>query len=194
MHAGAQQLRERQSGAPLCGGFSKTWRPGGCDHYLQEYELQGFQDEIRKIERELKGRFHALTEEIIRTHSIKVVGEECKPGQDTVPRRLSAELGCEYAEIDMNSEDREKHGIPKNYEKLGDDQQRRCNALREEFMVERTYSESTVETAKLIVCGALHMEALAQRFREREPQVIVRNVLNEKWWDPPWEKMMRGEI
>ena len=166
----------------------------GCDHYLQEYELQDFQDEIRKIEHELKGKFYALTEEVIRTHCVKFVGEECKPGQDTIPRRLCAELGCKYAEIDMNSEEREKHGIPKNYEKLGNDEQQKCNALREKFMVQRTYSESTVEATRLIVCGALHIEGLAEQFREREPRVIVRSVLNETWWDPPWERMMRGEI
>ena len=161
---------------------------------MQEYDLQDYTEEIRKIERELKERFYLITEEIIRTQAITFIGEECKPAQRTIPRALAAEHRCKYAEIDMNSRQREEYRIPKNYEKLGNDEQRRCNALREEHMVERTYSESTVETAKLIVCGALHLEALARRFREREPQVIVRNVLNEKWWDPPWEMLMRGEI
>jgi hypothetical protein len=37
----------------------------GCDHYLQEYELQDWQDEIRKIERQLKEKFYSVTEKII---------------------------------------------------------------------------------------------------------------------------------
>jgi len=166
----------------------------GCDHYLQEYELQDWQEEIRKVEQELKGKFYSLTEEVMRAYAITFVGEECKPAQDTIPRRLATEIGCKYAEIDMGTAERESNGIPRDYEKLGAEEQARCNALREEYMVKRTYSESTVEEAKLIVCGARHIEALASRFRDREREVIMRNALNEKWWDPPWERLMRGEI
>jgi hypothetical protein len=51
----------------------------GCDHYLQDYDLQDYTEEIRKIERELKERFYSITEEIIRAKAITFVGEECKP-------------------------------------------------------------------------------------------------------------------
>jgi hypothetical protein len=166
----------------------------GCDHYLQGYDLQDWQDEIRKIEHELKGKFYAVTEEIIRAYAIKFVGEECKPAQDTIPRRLAAELGCKYAEIDMSMAERERNGIARNYEKLGEEEQKRCNALREEYMVERTYAESTLDASKLIVCGALHVEGLSNRFRERGEQVTSRNVLKEAWCVLPFERMMRGEI
>jgi len=166
----------------------------GCDHYLQEYELQGWQDEIRKIERQLKEKFYSVTEEIILDQAVKFIGEECKPGQNTIPRKLGTELGCKYAEIDMNSEERERKAIPKGYERLGSDEQKRCNALREDYMLERTYRESTLETSKLIVCGALHVEGLANRFRERGEEATTRNLLNEQWCDLPWDRMMRGEL
>jgi len=165
----------------------------GCDHYLQEYDLQDYTEEIRKIERELKERFYLITEEIIRTQAITFIGEECKPAQRTIPRALAAEHRCKYAEIDMNSEERERRGIAKNYDDLGDDEQRRCWGLREDYMVERTYAESTVEAAKLIVCGALHIDGLERRFRERE-EVTTRNLLAEKWCVLPFERMMRGEL
>jgi hypothetical protein len=166
----------------------------GCDHYLQEYELQDWQDEIRKIERQLKEKFYLVTEEIILNQAIKFIGEECKPGQDTIARKLAMELGRKYAEIDMSSEERERKAIPKGYEKLGSDEQRRCNALREDYMLEQAYRESTLETSKLIVCGALHVEGLADRFRERGEDVTTRNLLNEQWCDLPWDRMMRGEL
>jgi hypothetical protein len=166
----------------------------GCDHYLQEYELQDCQEEIRKIEHDLKKKFYSVIESIICDHAINFVGEECKPAQKTIPRELAAERGCKYAEIDMSSAERERKGITKNYEKLGNEEQKRCNALREAYMVERVYSESTPEESKLIVCGALHIEGLASIFRKREREVIIRNVLSEEWCDLPWEKMMRGEL
>jgi len=166
----------------------------GCDHYLQEYDLQDWQEEIRKIEHELKGKFYSVTEEIIRNQAIRFIGEECKPAQNTIPRKLAVELGCKYAEIDMSSEERERKGIPKNNERPGSDEQKRCNTLREEYMVERTYRESTLETSKLIVCGALHIDGLANRFRERGEEVATRNLLNEGWCDLPWDKLMRGEL
>ena len=166
----------------------------GCDHYLQEYELQDCQEEIRKIEHELKKKFYSVIEEIIGGHAISFVGEECKPAQKTIPRELASERGCKYAEIDMSLTERERKGIPKNYEKLGNEEQRRCNALREEYMVDRTYSESTPEESKLIVCGALHIEGLASLFHKREKEVVTRNVLSEDWCDLPWDRMMRGEL
>jgi hypothetical protein len=166
----------------------------GCDHYLQEYELQDGQGEIRKIEHTLKEKFYAVTEEIIRKHATKFVGEECKPAQKTIARELAAEFGCIYAEIDMSSAERERKGIPKNYERLGSEEQKRCNTLRESYIVERTYSEATPEESKLIVCGALHIDGLATIFRQREGEVVTRNVLNDEWCDLPWERMMRGEI
>ena len=93
----------------------------GCDHYLQEYELQDCQEEIRTIEHDLKKKFYSVIEAIICSRAINFVGEECKPTQKTIPRELAAELGRKYAEIDMNSAERERNGIPKDYEKLGNE-------------------------------------------------------------------------
>jgi hypothetical protein len=166
----------------------------GCDHYLQDYDLQDYTQEIRKVERALKERFYSIIEEIIRAQTITFVGEECKPAQETIPRALAAELGCKYVEIDMASEEREKRGIAKNYDELGNDEQKRCYELREDYMVERTYVESTVEAPKLIVCGALHIDGLARRFREREEEVVTRNLLTKKWCVLPLDLMMRGAL
>ena len=130
----------------------------------------------------------------MRANGIGFVGEECKPLQDTIPRRLAAELGCKYAEIDMAAEERERNGIPKNYERLGEDEQERSFAIREEYMVARVYRESSLQASKLIVCGALHINSLAKRFHDRGEIVTTRNLLNEEWCDLPWDRMIRGEL
>jgi hypothetical protein len=118
-----------------------------------------------------------------------------------MPRELAAGRG-KYAEIDMNSPERERKGIPRNEEKPGNEGHRRGHALREEhYRVERTYSPSPPEESKLIVCGALHFDGLVSRFREREREVVARKVLGEQCRDLSWEsrdrswaRMMRGEL
>ena len=80
----------------------------------------------------------------------------------------------------MPSEEREKNDIAKDYQRR-QGEEIRGYALREEYMLSRVYSESTLGQRKLIVCGALHTEGLAKKFRERREEVTVRDVTREEW-------------
>src|SRR5579859_4275382 len=153
----------------------------GCDHYLQEYERTEPEDSLWKSEYAAKETFYEIGKEIIKAERIQFVGEECRQDQKTIPRALAAELGCSYAEVDMPLEHREKRGIARNYLELGDQERDRVYAMREEYMVGRIYSESAVETRKLIVCGAEHVEGLETRFRASGEEVTTRDLTKEDW-------------
>jgi hypothetical protein len=153
----------------------------GCDHYLQEYELTESNDELRKLERKTKEQFYELSKEIIRGEQIQFIGEECMPNQKTIPRVLASELGCNHAEIDMPLEERAKRGIERNYQELGEAVRDRVYAMREEYMVERIYSESSPEMRKLIICGAEHIKGLHARLAERGERIALRDMTQEDW-------------
>ena len=109
------------------------------------------------------------------------VGEECKPGQKTIARVLAAEPQCSDPEIDMPIEERDRRGIARDYQKLGEEERSRVYNVREEFMVQRVYSESSVDTRKLIVCGAGQLKGLKSRFLRIVKQVSKRDLTTEDW-------------
>ena len=161
----------------------------GSDHYLQDYQL-GDPEDVRKIEFDLKHKFYLIVEEIVGTHKIEFIGEECKVGQNTIPRAIAKEVCCKYAEVDMSAIEREKRGIARDYESREDEKARGC-ALREDYMVGRIYAESNVEARKLIVCGALHIESLAKGCQMRGDDVATRDLTKEAWLAAAYQERFR---
>ena len=148
---------------------------------MQEYDRTESLDELWTVERETKERFYELTKSVIESERIQFVGEECKKGQKTIPRVLATELGCRYAEIDMPEEERDRRGIPRDYQSQGEDERTRVYNLREDHMVQRVYSESGNSLRKLIVCGAEHLKGLEARFRAGKEEVTIRDLTKEDW-------------
>jgi hypothetical protein len=161
----------------------------GSDHYLQGYAL-GDPEDVREIELNSKHNFYAIVEEIVGTHKIEFIGEECKVGQKTIPRAIAKEVGCKYAEVDMPAIEREKRGIASDYERR-EDEKSRGYALREDYMLERIYTESNVGARKLIVCGALHIESLARGCKMRGDEVTTRDVTKEAWLATAYQERFR---
>ncbi|MGA2387385.1 MAG: hypothetical protein ABSF97_00365 [Candidatus Sulfotelmatobacter sp.] len=153
----------------------------GCDHYLQEYECTESIDDLWAVERKTKEQFYELTKNVIESEHIQFVGEECKHDQKTIPRVLAAELGCGYAEIDMTVEERDNRGIARDYQSLSEDVRTNVYKIREDYMVQRVYSESNIGFRKLIVCGAEHLKGLEARFRQGREQVTKRDLTKEDW-------------
>ena len=153
----------------------------GCDHYLQDYDRTESVDELSAVEFKTKEQFYELTKNVIEMERIQFVGEECKPGQKTIPRALATERGCSYAEIDMPIEERHKRGIARDYQRLGGEEQSRVYNIREDYMVQRVYSESNLAMRKLIVCGAEHLAGLESRFLRSGEQVFKRDLIREDW-------------
>lgn len=153
----------------------------GCDHYLQEYDRTESIDELWTAEHETKERFYELTKSIIESERIEFVGEECKHDQKTIPRALATELGRRYAEIDMALEERDIRSIPRDYQSLGEDVRTSVYNIREDHMVQRVYSESSIGLRKLIVCGAEHLKGLEARFRQKGEHLTTRDLTKEDW-------------
>lgn len=153
----------------------------GCDHYLQEYDRTESVDELRATEFKAKQQFYELVKDLIESERIQFIGEECRRGQKTIPRVLANELRCRYAEIDMPAEERDRKGIARDYQRLGEDERNRVYNIREDYMVQRVYSESDVAIRKLIVCGAEHLKGLESQFLRSGEQVSKRDLIKEDW-------------
>jgi hypothetical protein len=153
----------------------------GCDHYLQEYDRTESVDELWAVERQTKERFYELTKDAMESERIQFIGEECKRNQKTIPRTLATELHCSYAEIDMPVDERARRGIARDYQTLGEEERTRVYNIREDYMVQRVYSESNVGFRKLIVCGAEHLKGLEARFRQVGEQLTTRDLTKEDW-------------
>lgn len=153
----------------------------GCDHYLQEYDRTESVDELWTVEFKAKEQFYELVKNVIESERIQFVGEECKRGQKTIPRVLATELRCSYAEIDMPVEERERRGIARDYQRPGEEERSRVYNIREDFMVQRVYSESNLGTPKLIICGAEHLKGLESQFSRGGEQVSKRDLTKEDW-------------
>ena len=153
----------------------------GCDHYLQEYGRTESLDELWAVEFKAKEQFYELIKNVIGSERIQFVGEECKRGQKTIPRVLATELRCSYAEIDMPVEERDRRGIARDYQRLGEEERSRVYNIREGHMVQRVYSESNVDIHKLIICGAEHLKGLESHFSRRGEDVSKRDLTEEDW-------------
>jgi hypothetical protein len=169
----------------------------GVDHWLQEWELwtrreyllgEPSQDEL-DYRRASKSKFYDLIENLIATRNFALVGEECREGQDTIPKRLAAEKGLLHAEIDMTSKQREEAGLPQNY-KEADDTKQSGYALREDWMAKTTLGALTENQNGLVICGALHCTGLQQRFQSHGFDVEVLDISKEPWTRNPILKSM----
>lgn len=148
---------------------------------MQEYERTESVDDLWAVERKTKEQFYELIKSVLESEQIDFVGEECKHNQKTIPRVLATELGSRYAEIDMPVEERDSRGIPRDYQSLGEDVRMSVYNVREDYMEQRVYSESSLGSRKLIVCGAEHLRGLEARFRQRGEQVSARDLTKEDW-------------
>lgn len=109
----------------------------GCDHYLQEYERTESVDELWAAEHKTKEQFYELTKNVIGAERIQFIGEECRHDQKTIPRVLANELACGYAEIDMPVEERDRRGVARDYQSLGEGVRTSVYNIREDYIVQK---------------------------------------------------------
>jgi hypothetical protein len=169
----------------------------GLDHWLQEWELwtrreyilgEPSQEEL-KFRHASKSTFYDLLESLIAKRDFALVAEECREGQDTIPKRLAAEKGLRHFEIDMTSKQREVAGIPKAYEDA-DDTKAKGYAQREDWMAKTTLDALEENQNGLVICGAIHCSGLQQRFLSQGLEVAVLDVSKEPWARHPILKSM----
>lgn len=152
----------------------------GCNHYLQYYDLMETDEQLKNLEFQTRGSLYELLQETIQSRKITFVGEECWPQTKTIARVLAPELSYHYAEIDMMIVERRLRGIPDDYQELDPAQRDRCFAIREDHMLKRVYEETTVDSHKLVICGAEHLKGLAARFSVHGEVVTTRDLTMEE--------------
>jgi hypothetical protein len=170
----------------------------GVDHWLQEYNLvapcEHLSGEPSKDEliyrRQSKGRFYEIVESLIPKHGFSLLGEECKRGQDTIPRRLADKTGMEYLEIDMAPTEREADGIDKEYER-SDDTRSAGYKMRERHMFNKISAALSINCHALIICGAVHLGGLVRLFQAGGMRVLSEDISKEEWVENPIKRGYR---
>ena len=56
-----------------------------------------------------------MLEGLIGRHSIDLIAEETRAGEETIAQRLAGTHGCEYVNINAVKQERRKLGIPADY-------------------------------------------------------------------------------
>jgi hypothetical protein len=172
----------------------------GLDHWLQEYELYtiqerdwgGVTDEETAYRLRGKSRLYDLIEAKLRSGELKLVAEECSPNQDTIARRLAAETGVAYLEIDMNRKEREAAEIPPNYLTDSEESKARGIRLRETHMAGKILSGLGQEENALLVCGSEHLAGLQAIFAASGHSVTTENVALQNWATSPSALRWKG--
>ncbi|HVP43058.1 MAG TPA: hypothetical protein VMS96_06475 [Terriglobales bacterium] len=166
----------------------------GLDHWLQPYDLQEYADDARREERKIKGQFYEFLDDLIKKEKISFVGEECRPGEKTIPRELARENRCEYGEIDMPQDLRRAANIPEDYEQHQGAVRDRGISLREDYMVKRFRELKTMDGPGLVICGAEHIPGLEKLLACNGDKVFTTDVRAAAWYDTILNKFLRGEI
>jgi hypothetical protein len=102
------------------------------------------------------------------------------PNQKTIPRVLASEVDCDYDEIDIALEEREKRGIARNYQELGEQERDRVYAVREEYMVENLFRVDD-RNAQVNRLRSKHVKGMQPRRTEHGERLTARDLTKEDW-------------
>jgi len=162
------------------------------------HEVQKLQcAEDDSVRRALKQQFEELLKRRIRERGVQFIGEETAYDIDTTAQ----ELGLSWANIDMPKAERKKRGIAEEQRRrnripsyLGDDATTKLTAegyqrdvgdgwveleprlpsdsIREDYMFDRVLGEAGYAQSIVVICGILHSEELAKRFRRNSANKV----------------------
>ena len=185
----------------------------GINHKLQISEVLSFGAELMQVEQAQKREFKELLESLVKDFQIQFLGEEMEieslwkerceflknlatevgkpvPGLakfETVAAQIARNIGCDYAEIDMTLQERNRRGIPRNYtEEASMEEKERWNQVREEHMIEKTLRLARKFSNILIVCGSDHVDRLGMHFQQLGHVIVTRYVRDEPWYKEDW--------
>ena len=160
----------------------------GCEHSLQSRTGLGIGD--AEIERGQKHHFAHMLEGLISRHSIDLIAEETRAGEETIALRLADAHACEYVNINAVKQESRKLGIPADYLTPNADypsrQIARWQARREQFMYEKLRRHRGRMRNTLVICGWSHLDPLAGLLREEGPNLRLCDVREAKWFVNRW--------
>ena len=132
----------------------------GVDHFLQNLENVCVTPEGHESEALQRAALKARLEELILQHRPQLIGEEEKPGTDSIGKLLANAHRLNYCTLTMPWEERHKFGINKDYNNTRETR-RAAYEVFESFMFEQIQNARGDATCILVICGSYHAERLA---------------------------------
>jgi hypothetical protein len=173
------------------------------DHKLQRkaQQILSTSAALCRIETDQKERYIKLLNDHVCRPGSWFIGEEIEHGALTFARDFACPPNT-YWNIDMPREQRLELRIPLDYANEGGnprytaEQIAGWNQQREGFMLEQIRLHRGNTDNMLIVCGAMHAEALAGLLRADNRPVDIHDVRKEEWYIEDWHQayMKSGEL
>jgi len=163
----------------------------GINHQIQPVDIRswGSGGEPQEFERQRKEHFAGFVQESITAKAIQIIAEETKHGEESITQRVCASAKCRYANIEMTPDERKARGIPPGYNENSNtpaNDRERWNQEREESMATKLISEAGSAERVMVVCGRMHVQALAGRFANGGHTVETDDLQNQPWYIEDW--------
>jgi hypothetical protein len=144
-----------------------------------------------------KDHFVDLLHEQIQKYQIRFVGEEANRAEESVVKNVCKEENCCYVNIEMTAEERALRKIPTRYNEddaLSETEKAKGNREREQCMVEQVLTNAQDSDNILVICGSMHSDALADRFRTVGHSVEVDDLRKKSWYVEDWQDHMMHNL
>lgn len=170
----------------------------GINHQVQSSKIcsSSTNGKLERFEREQKDNFRELLLQKIAERGIQLVSEEAKHGIESIAETLCRAKTIRYVNIEMKPEERDRRRIPPGYQDEGstvsEEEKRRGNVEREEYMVQMLLTEVGDAHSVLVICGRFHTAGIVSRLEPLGHTVEVADILDQSWYVEDWmTHMMR---
>jgi len=160
----------------------------GINHQIQRPFWSSRPKDMEFV-RQQKTQYAQLLAELIREHLIQFVGEEANRNEASIAKGVCEEENCCYLNIEMTAEQRIQQSIPNQYNEsktISNDEKARGNREREEHMVNEVLVNAQPTANVLVICGHMHSDALAERFRADGYSVQIDDLERRTWYVEDW--------
>ncbi len=131
---------------------------------------------------------------LLKANNVTLIGDEVNESKTSIFESLAETLRVRYVKIDMPSEQRQSQKCSGDYSHPVSEcdfpstaewnaDVARCHELREEYMFNRVMKDHRSGDRVLVLCGLIHQEPLARRFRSVTKEVHNKTLLEYAWFD-----------
>jgi hypothetical protein len=168
----------------------------GINHQVQSNKIcsSSTSGKLERFEQDQKDRFRELLREKIAEHGIQLVAEEANHGFESIAETLCKATTIRYFNIEMKPEERDRRRIPPGYQDEGstvsEEEKRRGNVEREEYMVQELLTAVGEAHSVLVICGRFHTAGIVSRLEPLGHIVEVQDILDQSWYVEDWQTQM----
>ncbi len=165
----------------------------GLDHFLQNLDSVCSTPAGKESEKTQKDSLTELLERMTREKAVELVAEEAKLERECLGSIVARWHGCRHINITMPQPVRTALNIPENYQ-----HNPKTEALAhrhfEQYMFEQV--EQLCQSVKiiLVMCGRIHLDAMARLFSGAAHSVETFDVRNAEWFRGLPMETANGEV